>query len=169
MYDAATFVRIRDARPSDAPTLLALVHAAYEQYRDKLDPPSDAHKETIASTELALRTARAFIAEVDDETAGAVFYEPSLDHVALFRLSVAPAYRRRGVGSALVDAVERFTETEGAGRVLLAVRIAVPENVRFYERRGYRVREAGSYQPRPIPTHFVMEKIVAAKAPERSA
>src|SRR5919198_866349 len=50
----AATITLREATTTDVPTLLALVHAAFEQYRDCLDPPSGAHRETEASLRAAL-------------------------------------------------------------------------------------------------------------------
>jgi amino-acid N-acetyltransferase len=55
-------------------------------------------------------------------------------HVGLVRsLVVAPAYRGKGVGAALVDAIEEGARTQGIGRVALLTETAQP----FFEQRGY--------------------------------
>ncbi len=51
-------------------------------------------------------------------------------------LSVLPEARGRGVGSALVDAVERELAEVGVGRLKLAVVEGNEEALRFYSRRG---------------------------------
>ena len=55
-------ITLREATTSDVPTLLALVHAAFEQYRDRLDPPSGAHHETAATLQAALQAGGAVLA-----------------------------------------------------------------------------------------------------------
>ena len=40
-------IELREATTADLPTLLVLVHKAFEEYRGRLDPPSGAHDETL--------------------------------------------------------------------------------------------------------------------------
>ena len=40
-------IRLRQAQADDAPLLLATLHAAFDEYRGRLDPPSGVHAETI--------------------------------------------------------------------------------------------------------------------------
>jgi len=40
-------IQIRQAQPGDAPFLLATLHAAFDEYRYRLVPPSSVHAETI--------------------------------------------------------------------------------------------------------------------------
>jgi ribosomal protein S18 acetylase RimI-like enzyme len=51
-------------------------------------------------------------------------------------LSVAPDSRRAGVGTALMDAVERELAQVGVREIRLAVLPANAEAIRFYKRRG---------------------------------
>jgi GNAT superfamily N-acetyltransferase len=56
-------------------------------------------------------------------------------------LGVAEAYRRQGVGTRLMDAIERWGRDHGAVRVMLDTHARSPLSVPFYERRmGYRRR-----------------------------
>jgi len=48
---------LREATEADAGTLLALVRAAFEEFRGRLDPPSGAHAETLESVYAAVRGA----------------------------------------------------------------------------------------------------------------
>lgn len=62
-----------------------------------------------------------------------------LPGVALItHLEVAPGLRNRGVGQALVGAVERHLVGEGHERVALAVRTDNTAAARLYQRLGYR-------------------------------
>ncbi len=53
-------------------------------------------------------------------------------------LAVHPAWRRRGIGSALMEAVERAAAGRGAALVALETWVSNLEARRFYERLGYR-------------------------------
>src|SRR5919201_3912044 len=79
-------ITLREATTTDVPTLLALVHAAFAPYRDRLDPPSGAHRETEASLRAALHAGGALLACVDGRPIGRVFYQRERDHVYVGRL-----------------------------------------------------------------------------------
>jgi ribosomal protein S18 acetylase RimI-like enzyme len=149
---------LREAIAADLPTLLALVHGAFEEYRGRLDPPSGALAETLESLGHALRTGGALLASVDGQPAGCVFYNRERDHVYLGRLSVLAAHRSRGLGGALTDGVERLALAMGVPRVKLGVRTALPALRAYYERRGYLVIRLEAHAGYSTPTSVVMQK-----------
>jgi len=149
---------LREATAADLPTLLALVHGAFEEYRGRLDPPSGAHAETLETLGRALRTGAALLVTVDSQPAGCVFYHREPDHVYFGRLSVLAAYRGHGLGGALTDGVERRALAMGVPRVELGVRIALPALRAYYERRGYRVIRHETHAGYAAPTSVVMQK-----------
>ncbi len=62
--------------------------------------------------------------------------EKQPDTPVITHLEVAPAWQRRGVGSALMEAVERLAFEHGHGLVCLGVGVANPARA-LYDRRGY--------------------------------
>lgn len=60
-------------------------------------------------------------------------------YVELTSLSVLPAERRRGVGTALLDALERELISRGVRDLVIGVDTVNQDAQRFYERRGFRV------------------------------
>lgn len=131
--------------------MLAIVHAAYAEHASLDDPPSSGLAETLASIERAMTTARVAIAELSATPVGVVFFEAYVDFMTLFRLGVIPDARRRGVGSSLVAFVEERAREDGAGKVRLIARLALPRSIAFYEARGYRAIDRTS-------AHLVLEK-----------
>ena len=53
-------------------------------------------------------------------------------------LSVAPAARGAGVGSALLDRIDAELEAEGIHDVIIAAFVTNADAIRLYERRGFR-------------------------------
>jgi ribosomal protein S18 acetylase RimI-like enzyme len=53
-------------------------------------------------------------------------------------LSVAPAARGQGIGSALLDAVDAELSAQGIDDVLIAAFVTNSDAIRLYERRGFR-------------------------------
>src|SRR5258705_12678210 len=156
----ARAIELRDATPADLPTLLALVHQAFEEYPGRLDPPSGAHAETLEPLGDALDTGFALLAGVDGPPAGCVFYHRASDHVYLGRLSVLASHRGAGLGGALTGEVERRARALGAPRVEIGVGIALPALRAYYERRGYRVGRHEAHPGYATPTAVGMQNEV---------
>ena len=139
-------IQLRQANETEALLLLEITHAAFEEYRGRLDPPSGVHVETVESVLAKLKTATAVIAFVGTEAAGCVFYEPKDNHLYLGRLSVLPQFRKLGIGRALIDYVEAQARNLNIPRVQLGVRIALPHLKAYYEKLAYRII---SYETHP--------------------
>ena len=53
-------------------------------------------------------------------------------------IAVAPSHRGQGIGSALLDAVDREFEAQGIGDVIIGALAGNEAALRLYERRGFR-------------------------------
>jgi len=122
--------RIRRATPMDLPALLALEGSAFttdhlspRQYRQHLVSPSALVLVAVDESGL-LGTALAF-------------FRRSSDLARLYSIAVTHGARGRGVGEALLTAVERAAFRWGARRMRLEVRQDNAAAMRLYERRGY--------------------------------
>ncbi len=153
-------IAIRTAGATDAPVLLQLIHTAFEEMRDRLDPPSGAHAESIASLQaLFARGERAALATVDGAAAGCVFCVRSGVEMYAHRLAVLPAYRRAGIGRALMTYVEEQALAENCAYVRVGVRLALPGNLAFFTQLGYTDILEDSHPGYTAPTfaHMVKE------------
>jgi ribosomal protein S18 acetylase RimI-like enzyme len=149
---------LHEATDADVPSLLAILMAAFEEYRGQLDPPSGAHNETEERLRATLRDTQAVLAGVRGELVGCVFYAPMGDYVDLFRLAVLPTHRRHGIGRALIEYVEKRALALGIACVQLGVRVALPANRAYYERLGYHFLEARAHLGYAQPTYVILEK-----------
>ncbi len=59
-------------------------------------------------------------------------------HLHVARVAVAPAWRGRGVATALMGWFEDLAASRGLSEIRLAVRLTLPRNEAFYRRLGYR-------------------------------
>ena len=75
------------------------------------------------------------VAEISGEIAGVVTIEPQICY--LEQLFVAPEYKGRGVGEALINVVKRLSP----GMINLAVNERNPRAVAFYLKHGFAQRE----------------------------
>ena len=149
---------LREATHDDVPTLVTLIHAAFEEYRGRLEPPSGAHRETVQSIGTYLQQGHAVLALRNDQAVGCVCYHQEGEHVYFGRLSVLPPFRQHGVGLALITYVEQQAQALGVQRVQIGVRIALPHLQAYYKRLGYRVVRYETHEGYTEPTSMVMEK-----------
>ena len=160
----AADLHLRAADLGDAETVVALVHDAFSEYQNVLDPPPGGLDETPDSlrAQMAAGT-RVLIAEQDSVPAGCVFCTAHSDEgfVYLGRLSVSPRFRRRGIGNALLAAVEEYARALGYESTRLGTRVVLTQKQAWYERLGYRVIAEKAHPGRPGPTYLVMEKVLA--------
>ena len=151
-------ITLREAAAEDAPTLLGLMQAAFQEYEGVLDPPSGAHDETIDTVRRRLSGGAAVLASVGDEPAGFAFYEPADELLYFGRLSVLPQWRNNGIGSALLDYVERRAQEIGMAGVKLGVRVQLPKLRARYERLGYRITQYMTHSGYTEPTFVYLVK-----------
>jgi putative acetyltransferase len=144
-------VAVRPAEPGDAAALVALASAVGGEPEGWL--LSDDRWRSVGDERRYLRAVRrssmgaVFVAVRGDEIIGRLSIardpQPSCSHVADVGLMVSSAHRRRGVGSALMDAAERWARRVGISKIELhvfpynAAAIALYEHA-GYDREGYR-------------------------------
>jgi GNAT superfamily N-acetyltransferase len=151
-------ILIRAVATSDIPTLASVIHAAYVEYEGRLTPPSGAHKETSGTLAAKLAHGEGAIAWQGDNAAGSVLYEPRGESMYLGRLAVPPQYRRRGIGTLLVNYVEEQARARGHKLITLGVRLQLPENTAFYTKLGYHIVSYGSHPGFTELTYMTMGK-----------
>jgi len=92
-----------------------------------------------------------------DEPVGFAMAEDKRPHAYLAELDVEPAHGQQGLGSALLEAVERWAAAGRAPALWLTTQANIPWNAPFYQRRGYAQISA------PRQPHFIRE-ILARQA-----
>ena len=132
------------AEPADAEAILGIQKRAFaaeaQAVQDWSIPPM---AETLASVLEHIRSACVFKAVDGDRVIGSIRGVLSGGVCSIHRLSVDEAYRGRGLGSALLTAVEQAHPA--ATGFALTTNAAMEENVRFYLRHGYRVEARVRY------------------------
>jgi ribosomal protein S18 acetylase RimI-like enzyme len=138
----ASDVRVRRAVAGDLDALAALEEASFDgdrlsraQYRRHLDSDS-------ASVLVASANRRRFLGTA------VVFFRRGSQVARLYSLASRPEARGKGVGSALLAAVERAARRRGCREMRLEVRTDNASAIRLYERLGYRCfgRVEGFYE-----------------------
>lgn len=131
--------RIRGRRLGDDPHLLRIENAANRLLADHGYPEIAAQGlPSVSAITAILDAGTVFVAETTDGVpAGYAIVVEIGDLVHLRELSVDPDHGRRGLGSALLEAVVEHARACGAEGVSLSTFRDVPFNAPFYAGRGF--------------------------------
>ena len=91
-----------------------------------------------------------FVAEIGGALAGVILAGQDGRRGYVYHMSVGEAYRRRGVGSALVDRCLAALKDEGINKVALLVFKYNDAGNAFWERMGFSLREDVNYRNRAL-------------------
>lgn len=124
--DCHSHCRYREPESGDASALAALSEADFD--------PSWSEK--TFSEELAREMTRALVLELDGELVGYALGWRTLDALELHQIAIAPAYRARRLGAALLREFCAKLREEGCLRLALEVRPSNQPALRLYRSCG---------------------------------
>ncbi len=147
-------------QPDDAARVAALIRAAFAAQPVALDPPPSALHVTARDMEahLAQQGCGGAVVEQDGSIVGSVLWEQTAAGLQVSRLAVAPAWRRSGIGRALLDAAEATARTAGLDRLHLGTRLALSGNRRLFTASGFVETTLHAHPGYPAPTWVEMTK-----------
>lgn len=157
---AAERVRVEVVGPESAELVHRLMIEAFEEYRDVLQPPTGALLESVEDVTRGIATGGAAVAWLGETTAGAVRFDMEPDHLYVGRLAVPPAYRGRGVASALMAHADERAAAHGLPVVRVEVRSALPGNIALFKRLGFIHVETRPHPRMPSVTTVTLEKSI---------
>jgi ribosomal-protein-alanine N-acetyltransferase len=102
-------------------------------------PPGIAYSKTTLRYFLSLATGQCLLAVENNEIAGFILSEVNGSLAHIITLDVGKAYRRSGVGSKLLSAMEDAVAAQGVRTVLLETAVNNEAAVAFWKRHGYGV------------------------------
>jgi GNAT superfamily N-acetyltransferase len=143
-------IRVALVDVSQADAVLRLAVEAFEEFRQTLIPPPGILAETVDDVARYIEEGGAVLAWEGEIAVGSARFhlEPECFYVG--RVAVPPAFRRRGVATALMHFLEDHARSLGSSETRVEVRQALPSNVALYEALGY---ERTGVQPHPrVPT-----------------
>jgi GNAT superfamily N-acetyltransferase len=132
-----------EIRPIDASfqrwdALLALILSSFAYMDDIIDPPSSAHRLTLASLAQKARDEIAYVAV--DETGklvGCVFCKPESATLYVGKLAISPDHQGKGIGRLLLGKAEEVAAQAGLGALRLETRIELVANHKTFARWGF--------------------------------
>lgn len=125
--------RLRAYQREDFETLYQIDQACY--------PQGIAYSKQTLRWFLRLPGAECLVAEADGRIAGFLLAESEGHRAHLITIDVLEAYRRRGIGSRLLRAIEERLAERGVRRVMLETATDNQAAVAFWQRHGYRTVE----------------------------
>lgn len=150
----AIIVRIENPRQPDVLRLLA----ALDAYLAALYPPASNHILDVDS--LCAADVRFFVARDDADVLGCGALRIDDGYGEVKRMFVDPAARRRSLGRAILERIEREARHEGLRLMRLETGIHQPEALALYRGAGYAERGPfGEYVADPLSVF--MEKALA--------
>jgi ribosomal protein S18 acetylase RimI-like enzyme len=136
---ASDALELRDIRPDDAGETLTLQRAAFVQealiYNSVQMPPLT---QTLDELRAELVENLGCVAVEHGRLVGAVRAQVDGDLLLIGRLAIAPDRQGEGIGSQLLEAVERRGKESGCREAELFTGSLSEANLRLYERCGYR-------------------------------
>ncbi|MUL34904.1 GNAT family N-acetyltransferase [Gloeocapsopsis dulcis] len=152
---------IRIANFEDIATIHAMTQAAYAEYRTIL-PHSSVWQKTPELIAAEMKLGSILLCVINGKIVASVRCHIKQGFVYVHRLAVLPAYRRQGLGSLLMQAVEELACELNLYQVRLELRVAQPENRHFYQKLGYKLGEISAYLPDGKPRSYWMSKKLTA-------
>jgi RimJ/RimL family protein N-acetyltransferase len=158
-------MRVREATPADAAKLVALLHTVYAETPFML---FEAGESTLTEGEQARRLEErshsgygvTFVCEVDDELVGAVTGNRGgarrTHHSLYVVIGVRQSWVGRGVGRALLQALEGWALSRGVHRLELTVAVDNSRAIALYEKCGFE-REGVKRHSRKIDGRYTDE------------
>ena len=135
--------QIRIAEPGDLPALVAAFRQEH-YFTERLDRQGEGRGELFVAWDGPTPVGNGYLwrdQPYEPEVRQHLGWTPTLTH-----LEVAPAYQNRGIGTALIDAIERHAAGLGYFQLGLGVGVDNPDARRLYERLGYGEWEHGLVQ-----------------------
>ena len=157
----ASRLEIRLAQPGDEETVVRLLLEAFEPFRDEYTPGG--FDETTASADVVrerLESAKIWIAFDDGEAVGTVTSIPETERIYVRSMAVTPNAQGRGVGQALLDALEADARERDFKKLYLYTTFVLPGARPLYEKNGFVVTR----ETAPEEWHYMggveMEKVL---------
>jgi predicted N-acetyltransferase YhbS len=149
---------LRRAEPeaTDWRAVLDLILESFAVMEGRIDPPSSAHRLTVAEIARQAADGVVLLAEREGDLVGCVFLTRKADAMYLGKLAVKQTLQRQGHGRRLVEAAKDAARREGYAAVELQVRVELAENHAAFAAMGFREVGRTAHAGYDRPTSLTM-------------
>ena len=151
-----TELQIRAYEPHDFPALHELDQSCF--------PPGISYSKSALRYFLSLPSAECLVASAGKQIAGFILSELNAPLAHIITLDVSDQYRRSGVGSMLLNAMEASIAAQGARTVLLETAVDNDAGVAFWKRHGFTIAGTSKrYYLGRIDAYEMRKRLAATK------
>ncbi len=147
----------RPASSADLAAIVACTRAAYAAFAERIgyDPPP-------MTTDYVSRieSDQVWVHKDGGSLVGVLVLVPAADHPLVYSVAVSPDRQGEGHGGTMMAFAEDRARGEGLPEVWLYTNALMPENVVFYESRGYAVFDRRPHPTRAGSTLVYMRKVL---------
>ncbi|MCC9624412.1 GNAT family N-acetyltransferase [Thalassospira sp. MA62] len=147
--------------PQDVPfeRLVDILIAAFAGQDGIVDPPSSANSVTVSELQWRFARDQLFVArDQDRQVIGQVWVEDVGRDAYLYKLSVDPAFRGRGIGKKLIETACEYARNQGKNDMRLHVRIELKANIALFRACGFDIIGEGRHDGYDRATFWKMAR-----------
>src|SRR5262249_15968115 len=122
--------------------------------------PSSTHAETVDDVLRSISGGGAVLAWDDGKAIGSARFTRKPDYFYIGRVAVLPLYRGKGTASAMMGYLQNLARESGYKRAQLGVRMALPQNLAFYQRLGYEIARIDPHERAPQTLVATLTKVL---------
>ena len=131
---------IRTSSVEDAPHISFLYKMIWDEQEGNFpDELLQARQPSINETRRWLNKETYFVAEVDKRIVGVVGCFMEFGNCKLVHMAVLKEFRRKGIGTALLEEVEKFAGKNNAYKIWLDTSMSLKESIEFYKSKRFRI------------------------------
>jgi ribosomal protein S18 acetylase RimI-like enzyme len=138
--------------------LLALILSSFAYMDGVIDPPSSAHRLSLASLWQKAQDEIAHAALEDGRLVGCVFCRPEPGFLYIGKFAISPAHQGKGIGRRLLSVAEDVAREKGLPTLRLETRIELVANHATFARWGFEKTAENSHAGFTRPTSIEMQK-----------
>jgi GNAT superfamily N-acetyltransferase len=140
------------------PAVLRLILDAFAFMDGRIDPPSSAHRLTIADMAAQAKTGAVWVVEDNANPIACLFAKPKGDALYVGKLAVAETHRRHGLARRLIAEAEAEARARSLPRLELETRIELTENHTAFARMGFVKTAENAHPGYDRPTSITMSR-----------
>jgi GNAT superfamily N-acetyltransferase len=130
-------VAIRPALFSEIETVRAIERASAQRFLGVMDAMAADEPSPASVLAARIETGGLLLADTGSDLAAFVMFRPVEDSFYIEQIDVLPAFERRRIGAALIDAVTQRARATSLTRLTLSTFRDVPWNAPYYRRLGF--------------------------------